>query len=1013
MDLTGHALGHYRIEEEISRGGMGIVYRATDTRLNREVALKVLPEDLMHDPDRRRRFLQEAQAASSIEHPNVAVIYDADEAAGQTFIAMELIRGQKMSDWLARQRPTVPHALELATEIASGLSRAHDRQIVHRDLKPANIMVTEDGHAKIIDFGIAKLVESTVNAADETRASQDTAAGLVLGTMTYMSPEQARGEKVDLRSDVFSFGIVLYEMLSGKPPFQGKTGLDTAAAILHAAPPRLPPLGPGVMADVSADIQRVVDKCLEKDPANRYQSMKDVVVDLRTARRRLESGVQSVPIASSPSRRSTRRLGLAVAGGAVVVAAAVAVFVWSRANQGPAPLGPTDAAKRPSVAVLYFDNSTGAPDLDWLRTGIAEMVVTDLSQSQDVEVLPTDRVYAELASLKRADDKTLSADVVSQVAKRTGVDHVIVGSYMRVGESVRINLSLQDVKTGRIVTSERVEGPGTANLFQMVDDLSHRIRTKFQELRPGGAPNAALISTPGGTPAPGDGLDRGLGDVTTTSIEAYKQYAEGINLHERSREDEAAVLLEKAIAIDPSFAMAYIKLAVVQENLGRLDLSSKYATLAIQHADRLTPRERYYIEGYYYSQRRDTLARGLDAYKKCVDLDPGHQACRHNLAVQLSNLERFQEAAGHYEELIRRGGTYPSTFHNLGDIYMWLGEPDKALAVTQLFSTRNPENGAGHSAVGGALVTLGRYEEALTEFSRAEALDPTDFGAPLGRFAAQIHLEDWAAARSTASTLAGGVGQTRRWYGNLAETMVEAYAGRCAEALSATNRAIAAYQVPTLNTAVTHELAASLELQCGQTAEAVASAEKAVAGAKDDPEELNALGLFATTLSAAGRQKEADAAVSEVASRADPLAPVRDARSLAFARGSVALARRDFAVAIEELQRAQAALPPGGPALTPSPHTPIWFALGEAYFDAGRIREAEPWFQKVVDRSAERTYEPVEFVRSWYYLAKIREERGDTAGAREAYRRFATYWKDGTLDRDRVAEAERKIQMSQ
>jgi tetratricopeptide (TPR) repeat protein len=681
------------------------------------------------------------------------------------------------------------------------------------------------------------------------------------------------------------------------------------------------------MADVGADIQRVVDKCLEKDPANRYQSMKDVVVDLRTARRRLESGSQTVPVTPAPSSRSTRGLGLALAGGAVVLVAAIGAFVWNRSNQGPAPLGPSDAAKKPSVAVLYFDNSTGAADLDWLRTGISEMVATDLSQSQDVEVLSTDRVYAELAALKRADDKTLSADVVSQVAKRTGVDHV----------------------------------------------------------------------------------DRGLGDVTTTSIEAYKQYAEGINLHERSREDEAAVLFEKAIAIDASFAMAYVKLAVVQENLGRLDLSTKYATLAIQHADRLTPRERYYIEGYYYSQRSDTLARGLDAYKKCVDLDPGHQACRHNLAVQLENLERFQEAAGHYEELIRRGGTFPSTFSNLANAYMYLGEPDKALAVTQLFSTRNPENGAGHSAVGGVLVTLGRYEEALTEFSRAEALDPTDLEAPLGRFAAQLHLEDWTAARATASTLAGGVGQTRRWFGNLAETMMEAYAGRCAEALSAANRSIAAYQVPTLRTAISHELAAGLELQCGQTAAAVASAEKAVAGAKDDPEEQSALSLFALTLSAAGRQKEADAAVSEVASRADPLAQARDARTLAFARGSVALERHDFTVAIEELQRAQAALPPGSPALNAGPHAPIWFALGKAYFDAGRTSEAEPWFQKVADRSAERTYDPVDFVRSWYYLGKLREARGDTAGAREAYRRFVSYWKDGTLDHDHVVEAQTKI----
>jgi tetratricopeptide (TPR) repeat protein len=239
--------------------------------------------------------------------------------------------------------------------------------------------------------------------------------------------------------------------------------------------------------------------------------------------------------------------------------------------------------------------------------------------------------------------------------------------------------------------------------------------------------------------------------------------------------------------------------------------------------------------------------------------------------------------------------------------------------------------------------------------------------------------------------------------------MIEAYAGRCAEALSATNRAIAAYQVPTLRTAVAHELAAGLELQCGQTAAAVASAEKAVAGAKDDPEELSALSLFAATLSAAGRQKEADAAVSEVASRADPLAPARDARTLAFARGRVALERHDFTAAIDELQRAQAALSPGSSAQSPGPHTPIWFALGLAYFDAGRTREAEPWFQKVVDRSAERTFDPVDFVRSWYYLGKLRETRGDTAGAREAYRRFVSYWRDGTLDHDHVAEAQAKI----
>src|SRR5262245_44839196 len=294
MDLTGRILGHYQIAEEISRGGMGIVYRATDTRLNRDVALKVLPEDLMHDADRRRRFIQEAQAASSLEHPHIAVIHEVDQVDGLAFIAMELIRGDKMSDMLARQRFPVARTLEIASEVAAGLARAHEKQIVHRDLKPANVMITDEGHAKIIDFGIAKLIEPLVSENVNTQTSHQTDAGVILGTMTYMSPEQTRGERVDHRSDVFAFGILLHEMLAGQPPFQGKTGVETASAILHLPAPRLAALGPAVAAEVSAHIQRIVDKCLAKDPADRYQGMKDVGVDLRSARRRLESAPHTV-----------------------------------------------------------------------------------------------------------------------------------------------------------------------------------------------------------------------------------------------------------------------------------------------------------------------------------------------------------------------------------------------------------------------------------------------------------------------------------------------------------------------------------------------------------------------------------------------------------------------------------------------------------------------------------------------------------------------------------------------
>jgi len=254
--VIGETISHYRILDEVSRGGMGVVYRALDLKLNREVALKVLPPELVADPDRKRRFIQEAQAAAGLDHPNIAVIHEIDEVDGVSFIAMELIRGEPLRDILQRERLSVSRVLALATEVGEGLSRAHDKGIVHRDLKPANIMVTEQGHPKIIDFGVAKLVDALVVRDDEgaTAIRGDTDPGLVMGTVSYMSPEQAKGADVDARSDVFTFGIGLYEMLSGERPFRGANGAEVLSAILKDPAPRLPSLD----TEVSDELQRML-----------------------------------------------------------------------------------------------------------------------------------------------------------------------------------------------------------------------------------------------------------------------------------------------------------------------------------------------------------------------------------------------------------------------------------------------------------------------------------------------------------------------------------------------------------------------------------------------------------------------------------------------------------------------------------------------------------------------------------------------------------------------------------
>jgi tetratricopeptide (TPR) repeat protein len=568
---------------------------------------------------------------------------------------------------------------------------------------------------------------------------------------------------------------------------------------------------------------------------------------------------------------------------------------------------------------------------------------------------------------------------------------------------------LQDVKTGRIVTSESAQGPSQSDLFQMVDDLSRRIQTKFAELRPGAAPGA-LVSQPGAVNGTNAGLDRGLGDVTTSSIEAYKEYAEGINLHERSRESEAVARFEKAIALDASFAMAYAKLAVVQNNTGHPELSDKYAALALQHADRLTPRERFYIEGYYYAKRSDTLARGLDAYKKCVELDPGHQACRHNLALQLMFLERFQEAVGHYEELVRRGATNPSTYENLTNSYIALGESEKAAATMEQFVKRNPESAAGHRSYGYALFTVRRDEEALKELSQSELLNPADPQPTAGRVYANLLLENWGAARATATSLEASSDAYRRYLGALAASLVEEYAGRCAEMIAATDRAVAAFKQSSANTAFARVGSSDALLACGRPAPAVATLEKAVVEVKGDSSETEILASFASALAVTGRATAADDEVARIAAMVSPLTAVRDGRVLSLARGLVALARKDFPTAIDQLQKSAAALSPGSANFFATDHVPTWFALGQAYLSEGRPKDAAPWFQKIVDSNLERLFLPIPYIRSFYYLGTIRELSGDTAGAREAYRRFVGYWQDGTIDRDKVAEAERKLQ---
>jgi tetratricopeptide (TPR) repeat protein/TolB-like protein/predicted Ser/Thr protein kinase len=1005
--MIGRRLSHYDIVDEISRGGMGVVYRAIDVHLGREIALKVLPEDLVHDSARRERLLQEARAASALEHPHVAVIHEVGNADGITFIAMELIRGEQLSDTLSRGPLSQARALALATEVAEGLARAHEKGIVHRDIKPANVMVTEEGHAKVIDFGLAKPFERiSGDAATASMHAPLTNQGIVLGTAAYMSPEQARGARVDHRSDIFALGVTLYEMVTGRPAFQGQSSLDTMQAILTRPVPPLPSVA-GSSTEITGELQRIISKCTAKDADDRYQGMKDLVVDLRATRRRLESA-QTSTVAAPPltehavlgfRRRSTRRLLLA---GLAVVAAGAGIWWWTKSPSPPQAAGPSG---KPAVAVLYFENNTGDRSLDWMRTGLTDMMVTDLSQSPDIEVLGTDRLVKILQELRRDEDRVVSADLVQAIASRAAVDRVLVGSYVRAGDTIRISARLQDARTGRIVGAERVEGAGESSIFKLVDELTRRFKLKITEH--GGGRAGGILVRPGDA-VQGD-LDRGVVDVTTSSIEAFKYYAEGINFHERGLSSQAAPLLEKAIEIDPNFAMAYAKLAVVYGNLVRLDKRDAYAQRAIELSSRLTTRERYYIEGFYYSNSPDTLGQAIAAYQKCLELHPEHESARHNLGVLFLELDRFPEALQQFEELIRRGTTTPTSYENLVEVLIRTDNVVRAREIAEEFSAHHPDSSVGLRMLGGALIAAGRLDDARSAFEKSTAVDALDFGARIGQRSVAIQQARWGDAAAVDRVFAQSQSPFERFLSAIGEATIAAAHGQGDAAVSWLDRAARIDGLAPVPRAAARNRSAQMLLRAGRPAVALGQAELALADARGRDPEFETLRLLAIAQARVGRHADSEKTIAQLTARAKALPGEAEMRGVHWARGEIALARGDAAAAATELGTAVASLSVHGPVLgPPSPHPDLWYTAALAFVKAGRDADAVPLLDRLTSWY-ERVYAMDDYARGLYLLAEIHERRGEGARAREQYARFVDLWRDGDLNPDWVAEAEKKL----
>ncbi len=991
--MVGSQLNHYKILAKLGTGGMGEVYAAEDTKLGREVAIKILPEDLAADPERRERFEREARTIAALNHPNIVTIYSVEEADGLHFITMELVDGKPLGERIPDTGLTLDEFFKLSVPMVEALDAAHKKNITHRDIKPSNVMVTEEGRVKVLDFGLAKLTakESPLDPAEAATMiapSDLTEQGQILGTINYMSPEQAEGKVIDHRSDIFSLGVVLYEMATGEAPFKGDTKISVITSIMRDTPPSVS----DVNQELPQHLGRVVNRSLAKEPDRRYQSTTDLRNELEDLKEEIatsELRQSAMDLKPAPKSSGSGLKYAAIAAGAVVIVAAGFALIprGSAPPEAPTVTAITVADVKPSLAVLYFENLSGDENLDWLRTGLTDMLVTDLAQSPAIRVLGTDRLHQILEDIGAADDEMTSSDVVEAVASEGDVENVLLGSFARAGNQIRISARLQSAASGDILASETVAGEGEEAIFGLVDDLTKRIKSQFEMA------DEMMAAD----------VDADITDVTTDSVAAYRAYAEGIRFHEQLRTEEAIPLLERAVEIDPDFAMALAKLATAYSNAGDAEKSREYSERAMQHLDRVTDRERYYIEGRHYSLEQETIEESIAAYEKGVELYPDHTSARNNLAQQLMNLERFDEAIDHLEQLRSNKMQFPGTYASLANAYGMTGQLEEGLEVVRQYVEENPDTAAGFENLAAQLAWSGRRDEARRALDRAEALGRT--------------LADTGGRRWQIAVLDGDFDEAER----LTERMEESDDPRMRGSALFTATALALYEGDVdsaheyldelegiaASRAQAFNARAALLLDTGDIDGAEALAERMLAVSGDD---------FQIRLDALGTRAMATAVRSGVAAAAEDVEEVwtlveefqlpsrilfREERRF---RGRLAYYAGDWGETISLITEVLERMPPRAQ-LGNSQRPAMHYMLGVAYFETGDHERAEQQFLLVLEQSG-RVYEPVADVRTHWYLGQIHEARGDAAGAWQHYETFVEHWGSGDIDRDRVDHAE-------